>query len=310
MSLALIDYPVKAVGQNLFAGFSPIKIGFKREDIIITDTEIGVNNTVIVNFTFIPVNSIKIGEYIYLYSPPYNLVAEVLEVNVNFLRINTQWIGNTTGGYINYKQNWYAELEIINPENEDDKILPFTLQDDGNKEGVVIIDLSVINDLNALEVPFFDGAPYEMADSRIKFDIRYREVWREDKVNSFTRIENPIIIIPAKTMGVIEEFNNKFDEPQYYKGYNNGAVFLHSDDAPSGDNRVVFYFDEKDRNKQVINPDQYIGQIDALETYGRLFVALKNLVLLENTDYITLKIEGSGIPEYNPLEYSGEYNIY
>lgn len=308
MSISVESYPVSEAGQNLFPGKSPVEIKFKREDLEIVSTEQGASNTVIINVTTNLTSSLSAGEFIYLNSGDvYDVQAEVISVSATEIRIDTQWLGEgTTGGYINYKQNWYIELDIIDPDNDAIKIIPFTLRDDGDIEGNVTIDLSIINDLNDDSIPDFDSLA-EMADSRVKFDIQYREVWRES-TGAYTRITNPIILYPAKDEGTIETFNNNFSEPEYYVGYPNGAIFLHSDGDPLGGDTLYFYYDEKNINKSIIASNRNLGNIENSK-YGRIFVPLWDLDLLQNTEFITLEKLAVSIPEFNPADFTSDFNI-
>lgn len=309
MSLVVSDYPVKNVGQNIFAGDSPVEVTFVREDLQIVSTEQGSDNTIIINVTTDLTSVLNAGEYVYLKSEVYDLSGEVLELTATGIRINKQWIGeDTAGGFINYKQNYYVELDIINPLNDLDKILPFTLRDDGDEKGNIKIDLSIINDLNSIDFPAFLEF-YEMIESRVKFDIKYREIWRESPSTAYIRINDPIIIFPAKIDGGIEKFSNGFDLPEYYKGYPNGAVFLHSDSDPLASDDIVAYYDELDINKDTIKANQEVGTLAAREVYGRLFAPLVDLPLLENTEYLTLKTEAAAIPEFSPIDFTNDFNI-
>jgi hypothetical protein len=309
MSLSTVSYPVPSPGLNVFGGGAPVEIKFLRNDAPVVDTEAGDNNTVIVNLGGNITGSLNVGEYVYLNSGDvYDVAAEALEVENTYIRLDTQWIENTVDGYINYKQNYYVELDLINPDNENIKILPFTLRDDGDEAGNINIDLSIVNDLNAIEFPDY-SAVNEMGESRVKFDIRKREIWRESQSTAYSRITDPIIIYPAKETGTIEAFTNGFSEPEYYVGYPNGAVYLHSDDDPAGDLLIIFYFSEQDINKQTIKSNSEIGQLDAQDVYGRLFIPLNNLTLLSNTEYITLYSESAAIPEFNPADFTSDFNI-
>lgn len=304
MSLSIIDYPVKSIGQNIFGGLSPIEIKFKREDLSVVDTELGVNGTLIINIGAGNISALNVGEYVYLKSENYDLSAEVLEITNDFIRVDYQWSNSTAGGYINYKQDYYIEIETINPENELIKILPFTLTDDGDNEGNITIDLSIINDLNKLELPSFVIG--EMTDSRVKFDIKYREIWRESTETAYLRVTDPIIIYPAKETGTIEDFTNGLDQPEYYVGYPNRALFLHSDSDPLGGELLAFYIDELDINKEAIKENSFIGSISAIDNYGRIIAPLVDLDLLDDTEYIDIKKEAENIPEYSD-EYNDEY---
>ena len=309
MSINIVDYPVKSVGKNVFAGKSPVQIKFKREDEPITGTGLGDDGNLLITLTADLTNSLNVGEYVYVNSEDYDTTAKVLEITSTTVLVEFQWLGlPTTGGYINYKQNYYLELDLIRPENEAAKILPFTLRDNGTPSGNIVIDLSVVNDLNELNYPDYKVFS-EMEDSRVKFDIRYREEWRESSNSPYLRISDPIIIYPALKSGAIEDFSNEFDLPEYYKGYPNGAVFLHSDSAPLGAPLLIAYYDEKDINGDILKLNQKIGELAGLEVYGRLFAPLEDLPLLTDTKFITLKTESTNIPEFSPDDFTNDFKI-
>ena len=305
--VTVISYPVPSPGQNVFAGNSPINIGFKREDLQILGTQQGINNTIIIT-VFINITAfINIGEYIHLKSGIYNVSAAVLEKSANQIRIDTQWLGSgTMGGYINYKQSWNIELDLVAPTNEAIKILPFTLRDNGDNEGNIVIDLSIVNDLAAISVPSFVSVA-EMTAQRTKFDIKYREVYRE-ATGVYTRITNPIIVIPAKEMGIIDAFNNDLLEPEYYVGYPNGAVYIHSNTAPGFLTDVNFYFDEYDQNKQLIRKNQLIGSVVSAAVYGKIFVPL-DLSFMPLSEYFKLKPVSAALPQFSPTDFTNDFNI-
>jgi len=307
MAVTIASYPVTIAGQNVFAGYSPVNIAFFRNDLAITGTSQGIDNTVVINITTDITTELNIGDFLYLNSEDYDVFAEVMEVEPIYIRINTQWLGaGSTGGYINYKQNWYLELELINPLNELAKVLPFTLRDNGSNEGNVVIDLSIVNDLNRTLIPSY-ASINEITIQRKKFDIKYREVYREG-TTAYTRITNPIIIIPAKEQTTLETFGNSFSEPEYYKGYPNGAVFTHSDTSPIFANNINFYFDQLNINKNIISGNNQLGIIDA-GTFGKIFVPLVALDLLSECEYIDLKTSDANIPEFNPLDFTNDFNI-
>jgi len=303
------SYPVLSLGQNVFPGNSPVEIGFKREDIVVVDTEQGIDNTVIINLGSDITGSLNVGEYVYLSSEIYETSSEVLETNAAYIRIDTQWLGaGSTGGYLNYKQNWNIELDLVNPLNDAIKVLPFTLRDNGDNAGNVLIDLSIVNDLANIQVPTF-VAIAELTNQRTKFDIKWREIWRESLATVYTRITDPIIIITAKDQPTIEAFNNDFTEPEYYVGYKNGAVFIHSDVAPGFLTNVNFYYDELDINKAVIRANQLIGSVTSANVWGKIFVPLFDLPLLSDTYYIDLKTETALLPEFSATDFTNDFNI-
>jgi hypothetical protein len=308
MSVSVIDYPVKIAGQNIFPGNSPLEVTFKREDLQITSIEQGAGNTIVINVPIDVTSSLNVGEYIFLNSFTLNVTAEVLEISTTQIRINSQWLFNNDDGYINYKQNYYLEIDTVSDVNVNIKILPFTLTDDGKANGEIIFDLSIINDLNPVNFPKFTGSTGLGGDTAIKFNIRYREQWRELNGGAYAFINNPMIITPAIILGEVEQFTNAFSEPQYYVGYPNGAVYLHSDSDPAGGEFYNFYYDELDLNKDSIRNNMPFGTFLSVN-YGKIFALMYNLDLLEGTEYVQIRAEVGTLPEYNPEEYSEEYNI-
>ena len=306
MGLTVSSFPVKEAGKNIFAGEEEVNIVFKREDISVVSTEQGIDGTLLINLNGDVSNELNIGEWIYLKSELYDSTCQVLEIGTNQLRVDKQWVGNEeeSGGYVNYKQNYFVELDVTDSVNYLIKTIPFTLRDSGTPNGIIDIDLAIINDLNVLKFPMFNEI-YEMQSSRIKFKVRYREVYRE-LTNDYAAIDDAIIIIPARKIGKIEGFNNNFDEPKYYSNYPNGATYLHSDSDPEANDNIIMYYDELDINKDTIKENTEMGRIGARTSYGNIFLPLITLRLLNNTEYISLDVKNTALQQFSD-EFSNEF---
>ena len=302
MSLSVTEYPVNIVGQNLLAGKYPIEIKFKREDIIINSIQVAPGETIQVNLNANIASFVNLNEYVYINSGDYDVFSKILEINASYLRLDTIYIGASSGGFMNYKQDYYIELDLVNIDNELIKILPFTLKDNGNPNGLFNINLAIVNDLNTIDMPTFDAIT-ELTTGRVIFDVKYREIWRESLTTVYTRINNPIVVIQAKEVIENEAFTNGLENPEFYVGYPNGAVFSHTSSES-----LVFYFDQLDINKNLVSDNNIIGTAD-LGLVGKIFVPLIDFVFEPTTKYFTLKAEGSTIPEFAPLDFSKDFNI-
>lgn len=319
MSLTLSSYPVTVEGgvtQNVFPGFKAIPIEFSREDVDIVDIASAPDGKVQVNLLGDYTSLINEGDFIYIYSEgstfTYDSTGEVNNIVFNSpnteIDIDVDFIEVSTGGYCNYKQNYNVEMILTNPDNFDINLLGFKLKQSGSDSGEVVFDVSLINDLNKQD--FIDQLTgREVEEGRIKFNVKYREVWREDDTAVFTEVDNPIIVLFATEDIDIEEFNNTFPEPVLYLGYPMGIGFIHSDSNAVGLS-VKTLFDELDINKDDITTDNDLKEFDS-DAYGVLLSTTEDTTVLlnANTKYIRIKTNTTGLTEYEPTEYSSEYSI-
>lgn len=315
MSLTLETYPVYFEGinkVNVFPGFKAIDIVFKREDLAITTVTQAADNRIQINVGTDVTSELNEGDFVYLYSEgvtyTYDLTAEVISVTASAIVIDGDYIEGGTGGYTNYKQNYAVEMKLTDPDNFAIDLLGFTLKQSGSDSGNIIFDVSVINDLNCQEfVEQLTGR--EVEEGRVKFNVKYREIWREDDTASYIEIDNPIIALFATSDFQIETFSNPFSEPFFYAGYPAGIGFIHSD-SNQEDDAIKVTFDELDINKTDITTGNVLKQFNITD-YGVLLATSEdtNLILNEDTKYIRLNASIGGLPEYEPTEYSNEYNI-
>lgn len=315
MSLILVESPVIIDGgitYNLFAGFLPVEYIFKREDLQINSVSMGADNTVSISVSTDLTSYLSIGDYIYLYSIgdtgayTYDEQAQILEISATIIRINLQYIESAAAGYINYLKNYYVEAQLVDVSNPLILKIPFSLTDDGDLEGNVIIDVSIANDKNK---QYFAEISEELTDSRIKFKLQYRQVY-EGSSESFTLIDEEIILVYATEQMDLDELINEFDNPEIYLGYEGGISFAHSDEN-NEDTAISIYYDELDRNKDDLVIDNLIKKFDANE-YGLFFVLWdKNTTVNANTEYIKFKAAYEALPDYNPAHYNNsDYKTY
>jgi hypothetical protein len=82
------------------------------------------------------------------------------------------------------------------------------LFDDGTPSGEIVIDTSIIVDLTRQSII---ESSEEVTESRIKYNVKYREVWKDNESGSFTSINNPIIALYATEDLERETFLNPMD---------------------------------------------------------------------------------------------------
>ena len=263
MSVVVESYPVETVSgiiENIIPGFEDVEIIFKREDLHITGIELGANNRIRVNISTDLTSYLRIGDFVYVGSTGvdgyiYDDNGEITQVTSTYIEIDIDYVSSSTGGYINYLKNYYIEVDLIDVDNSAIKILPFTLRDDGNLNGQITINVGIANDKNE---QIFETENTEIIESRLRFDVNYREVYEGQLNTSYTTIDNyPIILVYATEQMVIEKFENKFEYPEIYQGYNNGVIFMHSDenDNEGTAGAINITYNELDNNQNAITSD-------------------------------------------------------
>ena len=265
MAITLISYPVTIFSgkvRNIFAGFAPVEIELSRKDIDIVSVSQGNDNKVLISVAGNIVSALKIGEWVYLYSETstyiYDGSFQILGLTFSSpnteITIDTEYIDGSSIGYCNYKQNWFLESKLVNVENNDILAYPQILQNDGNPNGQIFVNTSMLVDFLRNEMK---TTSQQILKSRAKCKVMYREVWRENSTNSFTLIDEiPIIIIFAAENYEIESFVNGFDIPKIYDGYPFAINLIHSNENNVNE-RINITFDELDINKDpltIYNP--------------------------------------------------------
>jgi hypothetical protein len=198
MALTLTNYPVTVDSgriNNTFAGFQPVALDFKREDIQINSVGSGANNKAEIVITGDITGDVLVGEFVYLYAVGstyiYDVSAEVLEISYSApdttILIDADFIEISSTGYLNYKHDYFVQCQLVNPDNTDIKVYKSEISDVGTPAGIVSVNLNPPVDLLKNEILTNSG---EVSDGRIKFKAQYREVWRDNENEAYILIDD------------------------------------------------------------------------------------------------------------------------
>lgn len=313
MSLTLISSPVTTDGgvtNNIFAGFLPVKYQFKREDLQITAVGSGINNNIQISTPIDLSSTLSVGKSVYIYAEgdsgdyTYDDSGLVTAVDAVSVTIDIDYIESASSGYINYLFNYYVEGQLVNVDNNDVKILKFSIKDDGDAAGNIYIDVSIARDQLYQVYEWITG---DINEERIKFKLQYRQVY-DGSSESFTLIDEEIILVYAPETPNIENFLSPFEYPTIYQGYNAGITLCHSN-MNNDELGLVFTFDTLDINQNALVSGTAIKSISANE-YGLIFVDFeKDTSVHADTEYIQFNAAFVVLPDYQAGDYSSDYDI-
>jgi len=314
MSLTLVSTPVDG-NNNIFAGYKPIEIEFSRQDNTITGVTQAAGNKVFITIPSVDLTgSILVGDFIYIYSEgsdfTYNYTGEVTSVTFNSpdteVTIDREFIEIGAGGYVNYKQNYAVEMKLVNPDNDDIDLLGFDLKKTGTDAGQIIIDTNIINDDNDQDFP---TTGRELEEGRVKYTFKYRETWREGPGGTFTTHDENLIAYYATKDDTLNIVSTPFDLPLFYSGYPIGGAVIHSDEGFAG-GAIKITFDELDINQDDISTNNVLKEFN-IGDYGVLFFSSldTNAYLSQGTEYLRINVIDTTPTEFEPTEFSSEFNI-
>lgn len=313
MSVVLTKYPVVTSSgkvRNIFAGFSEVELEFKREDIAIVDVSQGADNKILISILGDFTSDLNVGESVYLFSQgatflydsSFQIITVVFSSPNTEITVEGEFIEVTSSGYTNYKQNWFLEAKLVNIDNNDILNYPQLLQNDGNPNGVVEVNTSVLVDFLKNLILL---SSQEITNARQDCKVMYREVWREDDTQAFVLVDQePIIIIYSAENSEIEDFANGFDTPKIWEGYPFFINTLHSLENFVGE-RVSVTFDEVDINKDDITLDNQLINF-SMSDFGILQTNFddKIKVIEDNTRFIRFNANSTIEPDYLTGDYS------
>jgi hypothetical protein len=240
MALTLVTNPVGSAAVKLFPGFRPVEFVFKREDLAVTSVESG-SGGIQINVGTDLTSYLEAGDTIYVYSEgaayTYDGTGIILGITASDITIDIPYVQDATGGYINYLKNYYVEMQCVDRAFATSQVLPFSLTSDGDAAGNIIIDVSVVNDLNRQREAIADG---HLIDSRKEFEVQYRQVY-DGSAEAFTLINNKaVVLVYATDEPDTDEILNAFDTPKLYLGYPAALVIAHEEDAASSTMQMVY----------------------------------------------------------------------
>ena len=306
MSLTLVTNPVETVGgvvNNIFAGFEDTEFVFSRKDLSNVSITAGAGTNVRIDTNGNDLTTkISVGDAVYLYAVgstyTYNKSGLITVVSATYIEADISFIENATvsaSNYINYYKNYYVECELVNVDNSDVKLLPFTLRDDGNDAGSITINVGIANDLNTIDYEF---TTQQLTDSVTKFKFQYRQVYTLDDgdvTDSYTLVSDEIILVYATVQPDIESYITQFENPKIYSGYPFGVVMCHSDDNKDDDFLSVRY-EQLDINHNSIISGTEIVQIN--DEYGLIFIDFTNEIISGDAQFIRFTSAWIGAPDW------------
>ena len=283
MALTLVTNPVGSGTVKLFAGFEPVEFVFKREDLAITGVQSGAGG-LRVNVTTDLTSYLSPGDSIYVYAQgavhTYSNVGVILSITATDITTDIAYVQDATGGYINYKKNYYVEMQCVDKQFASSNLIPFSLNSDGDSAGNIVIDVSIINDLNRQRGLIADG---HISESRQEFEVQYREVY-EGSSNSFTLIDNKLIVLLYATeTPETEEILNSFDVPKIYLGY--PAALVIAKEADPASSTMLMSYNEYDINMLAVGN----GDLSELDSDVNGFLMWKwaaDATIEDSTKYI------------------------
>lgn len=313
MAVTLISYPVTSSSgkvRNIFAGFQPVELEFKREDAPIISVSQGANNKILIDIDGDITSSLNVGEWVYLYAEAstytYDNVYQIIDITFSSpnteITVNDDFIEVANTGYCNYKQNWFLESKLVSPDNNTILKYPSLLQTDGNPNGEIEVNVSPLVDFLKNEIK---ETSQEITNAREYCKLMYRESWREDDTAIFTLVDQePIIIIFAAENEEIESFLNGFEMPRIWEGYPFWLNLLHSTENESGKS-IRVSFDELDINGSNINIDNQLTDF-GVNDFGIIQANFndKVKVIEDETRFITFNANSIGSADYQ----TGDYN--
>jgi len=305
MALTLVTNPVGSDASKFFAGFQKCEVVFKREDLAIVDVESGAGG-IQINVTTDLTGYLAAGNVIYIYSEgadyTYDGTGTILGITATDITIDIDFIQAASGGYINYKKNYFVELQCVNPTFPDANLLPFTLQSDGDAAGNVAIDVSIVNELNNCRGAIVEG--YETNTVK-QFEIKYREVY-QGSANIFTLVDGKLFVMLYAIDLPEEGILNQLESPKLYLGY--PAAIAYALKAKAANSTIEMTFRELDANKSEIVSGT-LGTLPQDVNGFLIWQWSKNAIVNAQTKFIEFSLAGTALGEYSALEYdSTEYS--
>lgn len=301
MALTLVTNPVGSGVVKLFAGFDSVEFVFKREDLAITNVTSGSGGAKITLGTDLTTYLVP-GDSIYLYSEgtnyTYDGVGTILSLTATDITVDIAFIENATGGYINYKKNYYVELQCVDKNFSASNLLPFSLNSDGDAAGNIVIDVSIVNDLNRQRGLIADG---HIDESRQEFEIQYREVYTGSS-NTFTLIDNKLIVLLYATeTPETETILNQFEIPIIYLGYPAAVVIAKEADAASS--TMTMNYKELDMNGIQIT-DSSLSTLDSDVNGFIMWKWAATKTINSATQFIEFELSTAGLTDFKPVDFA------
>lgn len=331
MSLLQVTTPIQDIAgtkHNCFKGYIPTFFELLRQDIPIEkiiSQVVGLDLLAKVEVvgTLDVSQNIIVGDFVAINTSKYpNKVAKIVSItipNKTFV-VDLAYIGDDTGGFLNYRKNWFVEYRIVDSDTATgaqttvDNLFDFVFIAQSEVDGKVELDISVANNKNTPSVDV--GLNNDMF---LFFKIQWRERYLSF-VGLWTSptVDDAMIVFHAsdinKQEGGIEiPFQNNIilsDTTllRFWNVISPKVNFLRSR-LGDADPATTYRIDVKqfDITKLQIQSDSVaIPNLDGLHT-----IDLSSIVIVSSAVFITFETEFVTDPgEYEEAEYKDdEYNV-
>lgn len=270
------EYPSKTISTSVLksryhAAFNPIIYKLQRKDIVV----VSVKKATIEMYTkttsgLIPLydvyvtisapltgdDSIAVGDFVYLKSGGYDVIAEVVEIVTTIkFRLSTAYLGDSVGGFMNLNTSrvgYYLETEVLVEQNGT-YVIAGKIRSVPDTKGVIEFDASewVQTYVSLQNIYLYDGSPNkaERTSSGI-FNLRYTESWQNNEEVASSAIitdstyqfymgsvrqvldtygQNMAEFVPYAPAITYAKFLTENEEPTYFVGYPFDVSFIFSD---------------------------------------------------------------------------------
>jgi hypothetical protein len=288
MALTQISSPdvLAPVGARSYwvASGNPIIFTYQRKDIAITTITNG-NGKAKVNMASVPSDA-AVGQQTYIFNNGYVGASEILLVGVGFIVIDMNYIGSSSGGYLNLtgaRNGFYMDVNIYALVFPEVLIGNFKYYDDPT--GLITVDMQgAIDSYMDLD----QGYDYSLINDRdygksFSFDFEYRENWRGNTPSVYGSRSDPYFAIKAvKQIGdlygsnmraympdiatdpvneqYIAKFLTVFERPVYFEGYPFTVSFLYN-------HTLAAYFLIRKEQEKDVNGNDLGGETSATLLY-------------------------------------------
>lgn len=257
MSLTQTSSPdvLAPVGARSYwvASGNPIIFKYQRKDLLIT-TAVNGNGKLRVNMASVPSDA-ETGQQVYIKNNGYEGVYTILLIGVGFIVISADYIGSSSGGFLNLaeaRNGYYMDVNLYKLTLPGETIGNFRFFDDAT--GLVTLNFQdAIDSEMSVDEPY----DYSLINDRdygrsFAFDFEYRERWRGSIPGFYSARSDPYFALKAtKQVGdlygqnmraymtdvatdpvfedYIAKFLTPFDEPVYFEGFPFTLSFIYNE---------------------------------------------------------------------------------
>lgn len=347
MSLIQVTTPIQDISgtkHNCFKGYIPTFFELKRADIEILNISSSiVDSDLLVKIEVVGSldsnQNIKVGDSISIFGLQADgyedQSAEIISIEVlnTVFVVDIAYLGDTTGGSLNYRKNWFTDYRLVESNTATDQqttvknLFDFTFTSQSEVDGKVELDISVANDKNK---PSLEGVkstnlnpnPSDLGlnkDMFLFFKIQWREVYLEF-TGQWTSpdVDDPMIVFHASDPflqegGIEIPFQNNImlQNPIEIRFWDHILPKINFLRSRLGDANFATKYHINVTQFDITKTQVQLDPIDISNFNGLHTVDLSSISVDSNTVFVTFEadfiIDGG---EYEAAEYQNdEYNV-